>query len=122
MQSTYSSDDRLMAALAHVGALVLPILLPVIIYFVKKDQSPWVGKQSMQALIYQGVEIVVSFIIFGLIVPIICGAITMGIGGLLGCLAPILYIAFAVYGCYGAYQVYQGVDFKYPYIYTMVNK
>ena len=44
-----SQDDKTMALIAHIGGIVVPIIVPFIIMVTKGEQSPWV-KQDAQAL------------------------------------------------------------------------
>jgi len=48
--SGISSDDRTTAMLAHLLGIVVGILAPIVIYFMKKDQSPFVRHHAAQAL------------------------------------------------------------------------
>ena len=46
-----NSNDRLWIVLSHLSALLgVGILLPLIIYLVKKDESPLIGYHSKEAL------------------------------------------------------------------------
>jgi len=46
---TPSQDDRLWAMLSHLLAIVAPILAPLIIFAVKKDQSRFTGFHALQS-------------------------------------------------------------------------
>ena len=76
--------------------------------------------QSMQALIYQIVAVVV---IGGFtFITIIVSVLSFGILGLLMFPLQILLVsAIVVYGLFGAYKCYAGEDFKYLVIGDMVK-
>ncbi|MBN2799162.1 MAG: DUF4870 domain-containing protein [Deltaproteobacteria bacterium] len=86
-----SKDDRTMALLAHLSVLVMPVIIPVILWAIKKDESPFVAYHAMQALVYQLITTtVVFFIIFfvmlitmGLCFPIVFVGFLPAIGGIL---------------------------------------
>ncbi|HEY4285737.1 MAG TPA: DUF4870 domain-containing protein [Puia sp.] len=81
--TTPSSDEKTMAILAHALTLVAPILAPLIIYLVKKDESQFVRQNALESLNFQITLII--FVIIGVILTlIIIGAFLLmlvGIGG-----------------------------------------
>ncbi len=86
-----SKDDRTMAMLAHLSCMVLAIIGPLIVYLIKKDESPFVAYHAMQALVYQAITtvlamVVVSFLMvitLGLCFPVIFLVFVPWIGGIL---------------------------------------
>ncbi len=59
-----SQNDRIMAALAHVSAL-LPfwgVIAPIVIWVTQKDKSRFVAFQALQALAYQISMILAGFV------------------------------------------------------------
>ncbi|GAB3459565.1 hypothetical protein GCM10027570_43800 [Streptomonospora sediminis] len=68
-----NSEERTMALIAHLGGLFTTWLLPLILYLVKKDESPFVRNQAAQAFnfqmtmfIGQVVSWVLMFVIIGI--------------------------------------------------------
>ena len=110
-----SQDDRTMAMLAH-GSIILNaitgvggIIVALVLWLVKRQESPWVGQQALQALVYQVITAVifyllltVSIILIAILVGILCLPLTLLVG-----------LAALAYGVYGAYRCYQGDDFRY---------
>jgi len=114
------TDDNLMAAIAHAGILVLGVLLPVIIWLIKKEKSKYVAFQALQAAVYQ---LAVFVLFIGLwVVMFVLAIVTGGLGGILMILLIPLILIAVVYGLYGAYMCYQGKDFKYVLIGNMLAK
>jgi uncharacterized protein len=78
-----TADDRLMALFAHIGALAgffIPfahIVVPLVIWLVKKDKSRFVDDQGKEALNFQ-LNVTVQAVILAII-----GIVTCGIGLLL---------------------------------------
>ena len=118
-----TSDEKTWAVLAHVSillaAITVGLLGPVaafVIWLVKKDESDYVAKQALQALIYQIVVAVLSWIMWGAIVLLSIAVIGI-------CLIPLgllLDLAAIGYGCYAAYACSLGQEFKYPLIWEMI--
>ncbi|HSC38242.1 MAG TPA: DUF4870 domain-containing protein [Chitinophagaceae bacterium] len=73
-----TQDERTLAILSHILTLVAPILAPLIIYLIKKDESKYVAAHAKESLNFQ-----ITFIIIciGLILTII-GALLVWLVGL----------------------------------------
>ena len=63
-----TQDERTLAILSHILTLVAPILAPLIIYLIKKDESKYVAAHARESLNFQ---ITVIIICVGLIITII---------------------------------------------------
>ena len=87
-----TSNERGLATLAHISALVFPIIGPILIYMIKKDDSKFVAYHAVQATMFQ--------VISGLVVGATCGV---------GLILLILPIAWAV-------KAYNGDWIGYPLI------
>jgi uncharacterized Tic20 family protein len=73
MQPDYipTSDEKTMAILAHILTLVAPILAPLIIYLIKKDESDFVRWHARESLNFQITVIIVCIILFISIIGIL---------------------------------------------------
>lgn len=65
---TPTSDEKTMAILAHILTLFAPIIAPLIIYLVKKDDSSFAADHAKESLNFQ---ITVALICLGLAITII---------------------------------------------------
>src|SRR4051812_7355437 len=63
-----TQDERTLAILSHILTLVAPILAPLIIYLLKKDESKYVAAHAKESLNYQ---ITIFIICFVLVITII---------------------------------------------------
>ena len=103
-----SNDERNCAMLCHLGGLVhfIPfgqIIVPMIIWMVKKDELPFVDDQGKEALNFQ-----ISMLIYYLIcIPLIFIVIGIFFLAMLGLINLILVIIAAV-------KAQQGEAFRYP--------
>lgn len=68
---TPSSDERTMAILSHILTLVAPILAPLIIYLIKKDESKYVAAHAKEALNFQITAILITIGLFITVIGIL---------------------------------------------------
>ena len=145
--SEATREDRLVAALCHASAVYLftGMLVPLIIWQSQKERSPFLRRQALQALIYQGIGTVAyglaMFLLmlayFFVMIPLIMAdsghfnpegfqtiililfSLIM-LGGLFFSfiVVPIYYV-FAVLG---VVRNLQGRDFNYPLVGKWVRK
>jgi uncharacterized Tic20 family protein len=140
-QTIPSQNDKIMAALAHISAILpfMGVIAPIIIWTTQKDKSEYVAFQALQAVAYQLLMILTWFIGMGcymlsfftmfLSIPF-AGSngsdIDPSIAPLfaLGFMIPFIIFGaifiggalFILYGLIGAIQVFQGKDFRYAII------
>jgi len=111
------SDEALMAAIAHAG-IIITIIVPLVIWLIKKEESEYVGFQAKQALVYQ-----IAIIVVGLVASIVffvLGVVTLGLGFILYLLLIPAGLAATVYALYGAYVCFKGEDFRYVILADML--
>ena len=89
-----SSDDKTLAVVAHVGGIFTSIVAPLVIYLIKKDESPFVRDHAAAALNAQ--------IIVGIIYVASIPLFFVLIGFLTIFLAPLLSIAWGIQGAVNA--------------------
>ena len=66
-----TSDEKTLALLAHVLTFVFPILAPLIIYLVKKDESSFVAYHAKESLNFQISLFIICFALFITIIGIL---------------------------------------------------
>lgn len=136
--TTPSQNDKIMAALAHVSALLpfMGVIAPIVIWVTQKDKSEYVAFQALQAVVYQLVMILAWFVSMGCyMLSFFSTFFTIPFAGsnggevdpavapflMLGFLIPFLIFGamfvggagFVIYGLVGALQVFLGKDFRY---------
>lgn len=57
-----SSEEKTMAVLSHILCLVVWLFAPLIIYLLKKDESPYVAMHAKEALNFQITLAIISII------------------------------------------------------------
>lgn len=63
-----SSDERTLAILSHILSFAAGFLAPLIIYLLKKDESPYVAAHAKESLNFQ---LTILLLIFGLAITVI---------------------------------------------------
>jgi uncharacterized protein len=142
---TPTQDERVMAALSHVSALLplMGIIAPIIIWVTQKEKSKYVAFQSLQALAFQLSMIAAWLVGMGCYMFSFFGTfITMAFASSSGNsqnIDPRFGLAFVipfvvigiitiggfflvVYGVIGAVRAFQGKPFRYLFIGRRVEK
>ena len=105
-----SSDDKTMALIAHIGGIVVPILVPLIIMVSKGEQSPWVRAQAVEALNFQ-IGIFIGYFICSILTFVCIGAL----------LFPLVGLAALILGIMAGLKVNEGVSYRYPFALRLVK-
>lgn len=140
-----TSDERLLAALAHFFGLVVAL----IIWATQKEKSRFVRFQAMQAMAFDAVLFVVFFLVFGCIMITMFGGALFGVagaaaaaadettaGGVLGllfslsfllpfaatCLMFLLALGALAGRAVAAVNAYQGRNYHHPWLGDRVEK
>ena len=107
---TPTSDEKTMALLSHILTLVAGFVAPLVIYLIKKDESPYVRKHAVESLNFQ-----ISIAIYAMVsIPLIFIIIGVFILMAIGILAFVLAIVATV-------KANEGQFFKYPLTIRLVK-
>lgn len=102
-----TSDDRMWAVLSHLANFVIPIFGPLVIWLVKKDDSPFVADQAKEALNFQLAVWIVSTV----------SVLTC----VLAPVAIIVPVVALVLSIIAAVEANKGVCYRYPYIFRLIS-
>lgn len=101
-------DDQLWIVFSHISILLgVGILLPLIVYLVKKDDSPRVSEHAKEALNFHISIIIYSFV---------CGITCVGAP-----LIPVIVIGGMVYAIIAAIKASDPIPFRYPLTLRLVK-
>ena len=70
--SIVSSDEKTWAILAHILTIVSSFLAPLIIYLIKKDESPFVSEHAKESLNFQ-ITMFIFYIISVILMVVLIG-------------------------------------------------
>jgi uncharacterized Tic20 family protein len=104
-----SSDDKTMAMIAHLGGII-GFIPPLIIWLIKKDQSPFVNDQGREALNFQ------ITMLIGWMVCIVTSFLFIGFF-----LIPVLMVANLVFCILGGLAAQRGEAYRYPVTLRLIN-
>ncbi|MEU8321727.1 DUF4870 domain-containing protein [Nonomuraea sp. NPDC048881] len=104
------SDDTTMAMLAHLLGLLVSWVGPLVIYLMKKDESPYVRDQAAEALNFQ----ITMFI--GYAVAIVLSIVLVGL-----LLFPIIWIVSLIFHVQAAIATNRGENYRYPFAIRLVT-
>ena len=107
-----TKDECNMAMLAHLLAIVTGFIGPLIIWLIKKDQSPFVDDQGKEALNFQ------ITMLFGWLAIMVVGCLTLGLGMIFG---PVLFVVAIVFCIMAAMAANKGVAYRYPFAVRLIK-
>jgi len=108
-----SSDDKTMGILAHILGIFVGILGALIIWIIKKDESPYVKEEATEALNFQ-ISLILYYVAFGFITVIL----TFITAGLFGIVSPLIYGAIYIFSLVvmimASIEANKSGGYKYP--------
>ena len=70
VETGVSDDDRIWAMVCHLSCLFGGILLPGLVFYMKKDTSRFIAFHARQALVYQAAVFLLMVLSFGFLFPL----------------------------------------------------
>ena len=134
MSTNPSSEERLMAAIAHAAVVVFGpgILVGVFIWLTQKEKAAYASTQGLQAAIFQLIGMIVTmalWVVWGIFyaltwIPFVNHPELLDGPpppifwiGMISMVVPLLVmLAWSLYGLWGALQSFRGRDFRYVLI------
>lgn len=114
-----TSEERMLASLAHLSMAFLPIVLPLAFFLALRRSAPYAAEQAKQALGFQCVDAIVAVLML-LLVNAVTGLTGLAneVGFLVLALAGIALLVFAVSfsWAHAARRAFAGEPFHYPFL------
>ncbi len=105
-----NSDEKMLAAAIYVLSFFVPVIGPLVIWLIKKDDSSFID--------YHGKEYF-NFLISYTIYSLVCGLLTLLLIGFIGLAA--LGIAGFVFTIVAAVKAYEGKEYRFPWIFRLIK-
>ncbi|MCG8602719.1 MAG: DUF4870 domain-containing protein [Verrucomicrobiales bacterium] len=108
------SDEKMMGMLAHILGAVTCIVGPLIIWLIKREESPFVNDQGKEALNFQ-ITILIGYVVAAIVamIPVV------------QCITVILYpaigLASLILGILGGLEANKGKAYRYPFALRLVS-
>ncbi|MGI5270028.1 DUF4870 domain-containing protein [Nonomuraea sp. CA-218870] len=97
------TDDTSMAMLSHLLGLLISWVGPLIIYLMRRDESPYVRDQSAEALNFQ-ITMFIGYMVSALLTIVLIGIL----------LLPIVWIVALIFQIQAAIAAQRGENYRYP--------
>ncbi|MHC4590229.1 MAG: DUF4870 domain-containing protein [Planctomycetota bacterium] len=104
------SEDRNFAVIAHLLGILTMFVGALIIWLIKKDDSPYVDDQAKEAINFQ-ITIFIAEAVAGILVPIGVGCI----------LLPLILVANFILCLVAAMKASQGEWYRYPMTLRLIS-
>lgn len=98
-----SSDDKTLAILTHLSGILLGFIVPLIIWLIKKDQSPYLAGQAKEALNFQ-ITVLIAYLAGFVLSFVLIGLLIM----------PLVLIGNLVFCIIAAVKTSNGENYRYP--------
>ncbi len=115
--STVTSEERNWAMFAHLSALIgyflLPfgsIIAPLIIYLMKKDQSPFIAEHARESLNFQ-ISLALYAIVSAILILVLVGFLLLGV----------IWVAGVIFTIIAGVKASNGVPYRYPLTLRLVS-
>ncbi|TMS00243.1 DUF4870 domain-containing protein [Nonomuraea basaltis] len=104
------TDDTTMAMLSHLLGLLVSWIGPLIIYLMKKDESPYVRDQAAEALNFQ-ITMFIGYVVAGFLTIIFIGILFF----------PVIWILSLIFHVQAAMATSRGQNYRYPFAIRMIT-
>ncbi|MFI9555303.1 DUF4870 domain-containing protein [Nonomuraea endophytica] len=104
------TDDTTMAMLAHLLGLLVSWIGPLVIYLMKKDESPYVRDQAAEALNFQ-ITMFIGYLVSFVLTIVIIGFL----------LLPVVWVISLIFHIQAAIATNKGENYRYPISIRMIK-
>lgn len=105
-----SANDKNIAVLTHLGGIFFSFLPGLVVWLLKKDDSPYIGEQAREALNFQ-ISVLLAYLVSYLLVFILIGF----------ALLAVIWIANIVLCILAAVSTSKGESYRYPFSLRLIN-
>lgn len=113
------NDEKTMSMLAHLLGIVTGFVGPLIIWLIKKDESPFVNDQGKEALNFQ-ITMAIGYVAVGVL-----HGIFMFVFAPLACVTSLLIVAIGicslVFSILGGMAANKGTAYRYPFALRLIS-
>jgi uncharacterized Tic20 family protein len=102
-----TSDEKNLAILSHVLTIIAPVLAPLVIYLIKKDESTYISAHAKESLNFQITMMIIALI---LVISII-GLLFVWIVGIVA----LVFVVIA------SIKASEGKLYKYPFTIRLIK-
>ena len=105
-----SADEKNIAVITHLGGTLFSVFPALIVWLLKKEDSPFVGEHAREALNFQ-ITLLIGYVISSILIYVLIGLL----------LAGILWLANIVLCVLAAIAASKGEEYRYPFTLRLIN-
>ena len=105
-----SANDKNIAVLTHLGGIFFSFVPGLIVWLLKKDESPYIGEQAREALNFQ-ITVLIGYMLAWVLAFLLVGFL----------LLPAIYVANLVLCLVAAVRTSKGESYQYPLSLRLIN-
>jgi len=105
-----TANDKNIAVLTHIGGIFFGFIPSLIVWLLKKEDSPFLGEQAREALNFQ-ITLLIGYMIAWVLTFLLIGLIVF----------PLLWLTNLVLCIMAAVAVSKGEDYRYPFALRLIN-
>jgi uncharacterized Tic20 family protein len=105
-----SADEKNIVVLTHIGGTIFSFIPALIVWLLKKDDSPYIADQAREALNFQ-ITVLIAQVISSILIVILIGFVLMGI----------IWLANIIFCIIAAVAASKGEYYRYPFTLRLIN-
>lgn len=98
-----ATDEKGIAALTHASGILFGFIVPLVVWLIKKDQSPYLADQAKEALNFQ-ITVTIGYFASGVLMAVLIGFL----------LFPLIMLANLILCIMAAVKTNNGETYRYP--------
>lgn len=105
-----SADEKNIAVLTHLGGMIFSIFPGLIVWLLKKDDSPYIAEQAREALNFQ-IAVLIAQVVSSILIVILIGFALMAL----------VWVANIIFCIVAAVATSKGENYQYPFSLRLIN-
>ena len=105
-----ANDEKGIAALTHASGILFGVIVPLIVWLLKKDQSPYLAEHAKEALNFQ-ITVFIAFFACGILTVVLIGVFLM----------PLVWLADIIFCILAAVKTNNGENYRYPFALRLIK-
>jgi uncharacterized Tic20 family protein len=105
-----NADEKNIAVVTHITGIFFSIFPGLIVWLLKKDESPYISEQAREALNFQ-ITLLIAYLIAGVLVFVLIGFL----------LFFLVWLANIVFSILAAVAASKGENYRYPISLRLIN-
>lgn len=110
MNTSITANDKNIAVLTHLGGIFFGFIPALIVWLLKKDDSPYIGEQAREGLNFQ-ITVLLGYLIAWVLTFLLIGLLVF----------PVVYIANFVLCIVAAVNTSKGEEYRYPFSLRLIS-